>query len=931
MRFCNTLQDYESAKNKGAITDDLFVVILQDKLAKFQGHTFDWSENADLTALATKGELEALAEEIASNERVWAEALVDLNNRINKIGTGVDDTLNISSTNPIQNMVVANALNAKADSSSLAMVATSGSYNDLSNKPAIPSEVTESTVSGWGFTKNTGTYSKPSTGIPKSDLASAVQTSLGKADTALQSYTEQYKGTVTGVKINGTTKNPSNGVVDLGTVITEHQDISGKQDTLVSGINIKTVQGESILGEGNIKIPFLTVESSLSDTSMNPVQNKVIKAFIDELQQKDVKIETQLAELSAEVNGLVGEIALIDKYVKNDGSVIASGNWKSTGWIKLSSILNIQSGITLSATPQIQADAGIYPVLFRNSFGEITYLETKTTFYDYASIPQDAIEVAFNFFKPSVSYVVINKIDDWMKEVEDSLSHIEDSASQIEDCIKGHSVITARELQPQNQINERYILTSGEVVNAGSGNTQYVVSEYGVVGGARYVICGSAYYNTSVIYAFYDASGRMLLTGGLSNVSGFRSIVNEGVVAPTNAILLRVAFFNNFRGYSASVVEFTPESINMLDVLRGGLVKESIDLTNVSYIRRVITFSETTNIWNSQTGKNCIILPLDGILAIELIGSSFGTKFTILRSSVNDKTAVGTMPDYADGYVNVHTLNAGERKFISVPQNGKFLYISREDSGNVLIPNISVYKLKEAVRRPIFSMSDDDTEAAALQWVEKIVDATGIPYTCALIKSNISDWSEIRRLKNKGITFLPHGITALTEMTEEEMETHFKDMQDVFEQHGLDADFYVYPQGKHNAETLPIVKKYFKGAFNAEVNLVTNYTHNPIFVNIPPIDRFNITRISIEDATVEMMKAAVDKALTNGGWCIFMTHAYWDAYTDERRNEVIEVIRYACEKGGEFLSLPDAFKMFKNRFESSSEAVGCDGITYIVE
>lgn len=33
-------------------------------------------------------------------------------------------------------------------------------------------------------------YQKPSGGIPKSDLSSAVQTSLGKADTALQSYTE---------------------------------------------------------------------------------------------------------------------------------------------------------------------------------------------------------------------------------------------------------------------------------------------------------------------------------------------------------------------------------------------------------------------------------------------------------------------------------------------------------------------------------------------------------------------------------------------------------------------------------------------------------------------------------------------------------------------------------------------------------------------
>ena len=35
-----------------------------------------------------------------------------------------------------------------------------------------------------------GTYSKPSGGIPKTDLASAVQTSLGKADSALQSETD---------------------------------------------------------------------------------------------------------------------------------------------------------------------------------------------------------------------------------------------------------------------------------------------------------------------------------------------------------------------------------------------------------------------------------------------------------------------------------------------------------------------------------------------------------------------------------------------------------------------------------------------------------------------------------------------------------------------------------------------------------------------
>ena len=81
-------------------------------------------------------------------------------------------------------------ISGKANTADLADVAFSGSYNDLEGTPTIPAAVTESTVSGWGFTKNTGTYSKPSGGIPKSDLADAVQTSLGKADTALQSFTE---------------------------------------------------------------------------------------------------------------------------------------------------------------------------------------------------------------------------------------------------------------------------------------------------------------------------------------------------------------------------------------------------------------------------------------------------------------------------------------------------------------------------------------------------------------------------------------------------------------------------------------------------------------------------------------------------------------------------------------------------------------------
>lgn len=209
---------------------------------------------------------------------------------------------------------------SKMDKVVLSPVATSGNYNDLNNKPAIPAAVTESTVSGWGFTKNTGTYSKPSTGIPVSDLAGDIQTSLGKANTALQSYTEQYKGTITGVSANGTsiatsgmanipaastsvygvtklssaTNSTSTSLAATASAVKAAYDLAnGKQDKLVSGTNIKTINGTSILGSGDIVISG----GGLSGANVQAVDTG------DVLDDVTVDYAT-----TAYVDGLVGDI-----------------------------------------------------------------------------------------------------------------------------------------------------------------------------------------------------------------------------------------------------------------------------------------------------------------------------------------------------------------------------------------------------------------------------------------------------------------------------------------------------------------------------------------------------------------------------------------------------------------------------------------------
>ena len=66
--------------------------------------------------------------------------------------------------------------------------------------------------------------------------------------------------------------------------------LNTKQDILVSGDNIKTINGQSILGSGNITIEgggsgsTVVVDDDLSDTSTNPVQNKIVTASLNSKQ-----------------------------------------------------------------------------------------------------------------------------------------------------------------------------------------------------------------------------------------------------------------------------------------------------------------------------------------------------------------------------------------------------------------------------------------------------------------------------------------------------------------------------------------------------------------------------------------------------------------------------------------------------------------------
>ena len=196
----------------------------------------------------------------------------------------------------------------------LATVATTGDYGDLTNKPTIPAAQVQSDWDEADSSSKAYIQNKPT--IP------TVPTNVS-AFTNDAGYTTNT-GTITGITMNGASKGTS-GVVDLGTVITDisgKQDVidsshklnadlvddttstnkfvtasdkstwSGKQDALVSGTNIKTINNESILGSGNITIQGGGSSYTAGD-NIN-ITNDVISVDIDD--EKKV-IASALVEL----------------------------------------------------------------------------------------------------------------------------------------------------------------------------------------------------------------------------------------------------------------------------------------------------------------------------------------------------------------------------------------------------------------------------------------------------------------------------------------------------------------------------------------------------------------------------------------------------------------------------------------------------------
>lgn len=230
----------------------------------------------------------------------------------------VDSALSPTSENPVQNKVITNAINGKQDAGDYALKSEIPDTSELATKEELAAKLDTATYNS--EKANFALKSElpdTSTLATKSEVTSGLATKLDvatynvdKPTFALKTEIPDISGLATKTELSGkldtatynsekasfeTKENAAATYQVKGDYATTAQ-LNSKQDTLVSGTNIKTINGNSLLGEGDITIQAGgTVDTEMSDTSENAVQNKVIKKYIDDLVGN---ILTQLQEIN---------------------------------------------------------------------------------------------------------------------------------------------------------------------------------------------------------------------------------------------------------------------------------------------------------------------------------------------------------------------------------------------------------------------------------------------------------------------------------------------------------------------------------------------------------------------------------------------------------------------------------------------------------
>lgn len=250
--------------------------------------------------------------------------------------------------------------------------------------------------------------------------------------------------------------------------------------------------------------------------------------------------------------------------------------------------------------------------------------------------------------------------------------------------------------------------------------------------------------------------------------------------------------------------------------------------------------------------------------------------------------------------------------------------------------------------KPSFAWIDDDGKAKVEHLYQWAVE-NSVPFTSAVISGKIdndADWLTSQRMLemyDSGLVrFASHtqNHVKLSEADAATVEAELSGSKAQIEGFGVPCDVMVYPNGAIGEASLGIVRRYFPFGFVAGGTVGDNNIPNSSRVNTPPIDTYQIRRVSIrgdftsENGGFDYLKAQIDDTVANNGLLVFMSHVGSTddgsgngTYLDVSKDLEVysRAIAYIRDWGYDIEPLMTACRRFENLVDSEYFCIGADG------
>lgn len=515
-------------------------------------------------------------------------------------------------------------------------------------------------------------YQSKYTGLQIDDILDSVEWKEGKIEdleqiragaqkgaTALQSYTEKYTGTVTGIKINGETKSGS-GVIDLGTISTTETDPifsaspaasiteakkaewDGKQDKIADLASIRSGAEKGATALQSIPSEYVT-ETELTNkgyATTSSLNNKV-----DKVNGKQLSTEDFTTALKTKLEGLNNyddtELSEALSTLRGDFDEIVSGD-TTTAIKTFNEVIAFLDGIT--DTQDLESIIASIEQQIAGKMDKVTLatVATSGSYNDLSNKP--TIPTKTSELENDSNYIVVDEYGDasidgtmWCNQV--SCDRISTGDSDIELRFDLNGIYT--------DIAGGIKLLS--ITNAGDG-TKYLADDgtYKTVSGGSGTITGVSANGTSVATSgVANIPAASTSKYGVTKLSSATNSTSTSLAATASAVKAAYDLANSYKGTVTSVkVDNVSKSQSSGVVDLGYINKQlststssSMTLTPNIYYRNTSTSLSTLTITLGSASNSNII----NEYFVEFTTSSSGTTVS-LPSTI--KWANGEAPTF---------------------------------------------------------------------------------------------------------------------------------------------------------------------------------------------------------------------------------------------------------------------------------------------